>query len=95
MGNISHLGIYCAPSEFENVLAFYLGALEPLGYKEKMRPVEKAVGLGNGCAPEFWIVAKDACAKVSIEERKELGIHFAFWGKGEWQNTWVRKLAIA
>ncbi len=31
MGNISHLGIKCAPSEFDEVLAFYLAALKPLG----------------------------------------------------------------
>lgn len=85
MGNISHFGICCAPSEFDEVLAFYLAALKPLGYREMMRPVDKAVGMGNGWAPEFWIVAKEGCAKVSIEERKDMAIHFAFWGKGEWQ----------
>lgn len=83
MGNISHLGISCAPSEFDQVLAFYLAALKPLGYREMMRPVEKVVGLGNGWAPEFWIGAKEGYGKVSIEERKEFGVHFAFWGKGE------------
>ena len=83
MGNISHFGISCAPSEFDEVLAFYLAALKPLGYKELRHPVEKVVGLGNGDTPEFWIAAKAGCGKVSIEERKEMGIHFAFCGKGE------------
>jgi hypothetical protein len=82
MGNISHFGINCAPSEFDEILAFYLAALKPLGYKELMRPVQKVVGLGNGCAPEFWIAAKEGCEKISKEVRKEMGLHFAFWGRG-------------
>lgn len=81
MGNISHFGIICAPSEFDEVLAFYLDALKPLGFKEIMRPVECAVGLGNSFAPEFWIVAKEECAKAPQEQRKKMGTHFAFWGK--------------
>ena len=83
MGNISHLGIVCASSEFDEVLAFYLAALKPLGYEEKMRPVEKAVGLGNWFGPDFWISQKDGCEKVGWEERRGLGFHFAFQGKGE------------
>jgi hypothetical protein len=83
MGNISHLGVNCAPSEFDKVLTFYLAALKPLGYREMMRPLENVVGLGNGCAPEFWIAAKEAYEKIDLGHRKELGIHFAFWGKGE------------
>lgn len=84
MGNISHFGINCTPSEFDEVLAFYLAALKPVGFKEILRPVEKVVGLGNGYAPDFWIVAKEGCEKVSRGERRNLGTHFAFWGKGEY-----------
>jgi hypothetical protein len=83
MGNISHFGINCTPSEFDEVLAFYQAALKPLGYKEVMRPHENVVGMASGCAPDFWIGAKEGCEKVGIEERKQMGIHFAFWGKGE------------
>ncbi len=83
MGNISHLGINCAASELDEMVAFYLAALKPLGYKEMMRPHDKAVGLGNGFAPDFWITAVERCDKVSREDRKQLGIHFAFSGKGE------------
>jgi hypothetical protein len=82
MGNISHFGINCTASEFDDLVAFYLAALKPLGYKEMLRPVDKVVGLGNGWAPEFWIVAKEACEKVGIAERKAMGTHYAFWGKG-------------
>lgn len=83
MVNISHFGINCTPDEFDDVLAFYLAALKPLGYRVMLRPVEKVVGLSNGYAPEFWIGAKEGCTRVGIEERKAMGIHFAFWGKGE------------
>lgn len=86
MGAISHFGINCAPDEFDDVLAFYLAALKPLGYSEMVRPVEKAVGLSNSNAPDFWIGAKEGCARVGIEERRAMGIHFAFWGKGEWRD---------
>lgn len=83
MGNISHFNIVCAASEFDRVLAFYLAALKPLGYKEMMRPVENVVGLGNGYIPDFWIAAKKGCEKISIEDRKQIGCHFALWGKGK------------
>lgn len=80
---ISHLGINCASSEFDKVVAFYLAALKPLGYREMMRPVENAVGLGNGFGPDFWITAVEGCDKVSIDARKQMGFHFAFDAKGE------------
>ncbi|ERF72502.1 hypothetical protein EPUS_07711 [Endocarpon pusillum Z07020] len=81
MGNIAHFNIVCAASEFDRVLAFYLAALKPLGYKEMKRPVENFVGLGNGYIADFWIGAKKGCEKISIEDRKQIGCHFAFWGK--------------
>lgn len=80
---VAHFGIKCAPSEFDELLAFYLAALKPVGYKEQLRPVDKVVGLGNGWAPDFWIVSQDSYNDISIEQRKKLGIHFAFLGKGE------------
>ena len=83
MGNIAHFGIKCAPSEFDELLKFYLTALKPLGYKEQIRPVDKVVGMGNGWAPEVWIVSQESHEHVSLEQRKKLGIHFAFLGKGE------------
>jgi hypothetical protein len=83
MGNISHFCINCAPSEFDEVLSFYLAALKPIGYKEKMRPVKNVAGLANGSAPDFWISENKTCAKVSREDRREMGLHFAFVGKGE------------
>jgi hypothetical protein len=81
MGNTSHFGIKCAPSELNDTLAFYLNALKPLGYKEIIRPVDQAVGLGNSWAPEFWIVGNDECDKVPLEQRKRMALHYAFYGK--------------
>lgn len=80
---ISHTNINCATSEFDEVVAFYIAALKPLGYREMMRPIATAVGLGNGFGPDFWIHAREGCDKVSIEARKEMGVHFAFSAKGE------------
>jgi len=52
----SHVGLAVSPDKFEESLAFYLAALEPLGYKEKMRPADQVVGMGV-YFPEFWIAA--------------------------------------
>jgi hypothetical protein len=42
----SHVGLAVSPDKFEETEAFYLAALAPLGYKEKMRPADQVVGMG-------------------------------------------------
>lgn len=46
-----------------------------------MSPAPQVVGMGNGYAPEFWIVAKQAYEDMDVEMRKATGTHYAFWGK--------------
>ena len=82
MGNLSHFGINCAPDEYDEIIAWYLATLKPLGYKVMMTPADKVAGLGNGYAPEFWIVGKKSCEDLDLETRKKMGTHYAFWGKG-------------
>lgn len=67
--SFAHVGISVPPSKLDETLKFYLGALAPLGYKEIMRPVEQAVGLGVS-KPMFWIMAR--------EDAGEQHVHIAF-----------------
>ena len=52
----SHVGLAVSPDKFEETVAFYLAALAPLGFKEKMRPADQVVGMGV-YFPDFWIAA--------------------------------------
>lgn len=79
---ISHLG-FCVPQrKFDETVSFYLTTLAPLGYKEMMRPVENAVGLGI-YYPDFWITgvpdeewSDNQDGSMRLDEKKP--IHIAF-----------------
>ncbi|KAM5452142.1 putative lactoylglutathione lyase [Microsporum audouinii] len=62
----SHVGLTVPDDKFEETVSFYLTALAPLGYKEKLRPHPKVVGMGV-CYPEFWI-ASSAVPSASASE---------------------------
>lgn len=67
----SHVGINVPADKFEETLNFYLTCLKPLGYREVMRPVPEAVGLGAGFVPEFWV-----CTKPGASDNQQ--VHIAF-----------------
>jgi len=64
---IDHVSIHVA--DLERAKAFYVSALEPLGYAVVMElPEWKVIGLGVAGKPDFWILA-DSTSK---------GVHIAF-----------------
>lgn len=69
---IDHFCISVPKTKQDEIVAFYLKALEPLGYK-KVAEFPGVVGLGCP-APDFWIAGKDVEASVPV--------HFAFTAKG-------------
>ena len=54
---LDHVGISC--SDYARSRAFYEEALEPLGYRLMMEPVENVGGFGDDF-PFFWISSRDA-----------------------------------
>ncbi|OCK85122.1 hypothetical protein K432DRAFT_287471 [Lepidopterella palustris CBS 459.81] len=66
---IDHISIYPTPEKFEDTVAWYLKALNPLKYTEILR-FPGAVGLGTNGKPDFWVIAKENAAKQDN--------HFAF-----------------
>ncbi|EEP78402.1 predicted protein [Uncinocarpus reesii 1704] len=80
----SHVG-FCVPQhKFDETVSFYLAALQPLGYKEMMRPVDNAVGLGV-YYPDFWITgvkpeagSADGENEGDEQETQRKPIHIAF-----------------
>ncbi|KAI9799086.1 MAG: hypothetical protein M1833_004280 [Piccolia ochrophora] len=63
---LDHFALTVPPSKFEEALSFYLKALAPLGYAERVRPVEGVVGLGvENSAPDFWIGIKEGVSEKS------------------------------
>ncbi len=73
---LDHVGFEV--SDFERSKAFYEQALEPLGIRLLMEPVEGAAGFGSeteiGPKPYFWIATRERPA-VS-------GAHVAFGARG-------------
>lgn len=72
---ISHIGLNTP--DINCLSAFYLAALSPLGYKEKMSFMDgKVRGYGGGCEPDFWLSSLDSRPE---ELKKETGpLHLAF-----------------
>ena len=78
---IDHLLIYVAPDLLDKTVAFYLAALAPLGYEQRLSYMNGAVvGFGDGEKfPDFWV----ASTSVRQEHCGEPGyVHFAFNAKG-------------
>lgn len=70
-----HAGIYVPPSRYEEVVAWYLKAFAPLGFKKLMEmPGIQAAGMGTE-HPDFWVAAGKECDVSHIA-------HIAFRGKG-------------
>jgi len=69
---LDHTGIAVPEGKFEEVVAFYIKALEPLGYKKVHEFPGQAVGLGAP-EPDFWIASKG--------EGKNAATHTAFRAK--------------
>ncbi|EAS37108.3 glyoxalase [Coccidioides immitis RS] len=75
----SHMG-FCVPQhKFDETVSFYLAALQPLGYKEMMRPVDNVVGLGV-YYPDFWItgVKSDDNQDADEDSKQQKPLHVAF-----------------
>jgi len=71
---ISHIGLNTP--DINSLSAFYLAALSPLGYKEKMSFMDGKVRGYGGCQPDFWLSSLDSRPE---ELKKETGpLHLAF-----------------
>ncbi|KIW04119.1 uncharacterized protein PV09_04929 [Verruconis gallopava] len=68
---LDHASISVPKDQFEDVIAWYIKALEPLGYKKIHEYAGLAVGLGDP-KPDFWIGARDEGRSVQ---------HIAFGAK--------------
>jgi catechol 2,3-dioxygenase-like lactoylglutathione lyase family enzyme len=53
---LDHVGF--AVRDYERSKAFYLGALQPLGYELVTEPDMQAAGFGKGGKPSFWVEAQ-------------------------------------
>jgi hypothetical protein len=71
---LDHASVTAPKEKYEEVVAWYLKALEPLGYKKVMDFPGAAVGLGDP-NPDFWIGGKEG-ASANTQ------LHFAFRAKG-------------
>jgi hypothetical protein len=72
---IDHTGIRVPPAKLDEVVAFYLKALEPLGYTKQV-DFPGAVGLGAP-KPDFWIHPVEGVHEGN-------GVHYAFSADSEW-----------
>lgn len=79
---LDHLGI--GVTSLEESRPFFLQALAPLGFREVMQ-ADRAVGLGRGSFPEFWIDAK----------YRSLHVHLAFKAENRKQVDEFYRRAIA
>ncbi len=82
---IDHCGIKVAPDVFDDVVKFYVTALEPLGYKKLHDYGGFAVGLGaegpdgSGTASaDFWIGKGESSGAPQ---------HFGFRANGAWERA--------
>lgn len=75
---IDHASILVPLAKVDAYADFLKAALAPIGYKEMMRPVKWAVGLGD-TTPNFWIngVGADGMSEEAIVEMVK-SQHFAF-----------------
>ncbi|KAF2194254.1 glyoxalase/bleomycin resistance protein/dioxygenase [Zopfia rhizophila CBS 207.26] len=72
---VDHFGFAVPPSQFEEIINWYLAALAPIGYAKQMEFPGQAVGLGpSKYEPHFWIAAKEDATSGS-------GFHLAFKAK--------------
>ncbi|KAJ2899556.1 hypothetical protein MKZ38_002989 [Zalerion maritima] len=57
---IDHTGLIVPADKHKDAVAFYLAALQPLGYKKIIEdgPGGMAVGLGADKKPDWWILAQ-------------------------------------
>lgn len=77
---LDHLVLSAPKAQFEQVVAFYLAALGPLGYTKRHEYPGIAVGLGdNDDRADFWIGAKENSTTTPC--------HLAFTAKGKFQVT--------
>lgn len=74
---IDHTSIQVPLAKHAEVVAFYLAALEPLGYQRLMTvgPGGSVVGLGAGRKPDWWI--------TGVEEEVKHRTHIAFTAPGK------------
>lgn len=71
---LDHFGFAVPPSKFDQVVAWYVEALAPLGCAKQMEFPGQAVGFGPSKAEApFWIAAK--------EDANPTGVHVAFSAK--------------
>lgn len=80
---IDHASIIVPMAKVDDYADFLKAALAPIGYKEWMRPVKWAVGLGD-TTPNFWINGVEAkgMSEDAIVEMVN-GQHFAFLAESE------------
>ncbi|KAF5385246.1 hypothetical protein D9615_001130 [Tricholomella constricta] len=71
---ISHVGI--TVSDVQEMTAFYLAVLKPLGYDKRMEPAKDVIGLGpKFCGPPFWIAPGLDASKEAKGEKLHVAFH--------------------
>ena len=63
---IAHTGIIVPKAKVAEVVAWYLKALEPLGYKQIVDHYGVAIGLGDKeFEADFWVIGRDIPENVT------------------------------
>src|SRR5262245_64948247 len=78
---IGHISLPCGLAHFEEMRAFYLAILQPLGYKVYKEDVPKWCGLGTSTGgPDFWLHCggKELSKFGGDVDKREGGVHVAF-----------------
>ncbi len=53
--SLGHVGLATGPGSHEEMRAFYVAALAPLGYRVYLEQAGQFVGLGGAAGPDFWL----------------------------------------
>ncbi|TVY40128.1 hypothetical protein LOCC1_G006875 [Lachnellula occidentalis] len=72
---LDHMTLTVPQAKLEDIIKFLTTSLQPLGFKEMMRPLPNIVGLGD-TAPLFWLNTHDGDAETQEALFKKAHIAF-------------------
>lgn len=72
---LDHMTLTVPQAKLEDIIKFLTASLQPLGFKEIMRPLPNIVGLGEK-APYFWLNVHDGDAETQEAIFKKQHIAF-------------------